>query len=128
MQKSVNLLELCQKMVEKIQGLPETERYTKDYKHAYQFEGEGIDPFYLQVDHGHLVVHPGVLTGDLNLRSVIRTDASTLRDVFVGKTKPLDAADQGKWSVRARNYSGNLLLVLIRIGQEKVIEELLSKL
>lgn len=128
MEKNTKLLELCQKLVEKIQGLPETNRYTSDYKHAYQFEGEGVDPFYLQVDHGSLSVHPGVLKGGFDVRTVVRANASTLRDILVGKLKPLDAADQGRWSIQARNYSGNLLLVLIRIGQEKIIEELLSNL
>jgi hypothetical protein len=73
-------------------------------------------------------VYPGVLKGDFTVKSTLRTDAATLRDMLVGKLKPLDAADQGKWLMQSRNYSGNLLMVLLRINQDKVIEELLAGL
>ena len=128
MENKVDLVALCQNMVEKIQDLPETKRYTADYKHAYQFEGEGVEPFYFQVDHGRLTVHKGILQGSFDVKSTLRTDSSTLRDLLVGKLKPLDAAEQGKWGMHSRNYSGNLLILLFRIGQDKIIEELLAAL
>ena len=128
MGKIVNLAELCQRLVDKIQNLPETLKYTTDYKHAYQFEGEGVDPFYLQVDHGKLSVQTGVIQGDFTVKSTLRTDAATLRDILVGKLKPLDAAEQGRWGMQSRNYSGNLLMVLLRIGRDRIIEELLAGL
>ncbi len=114
--------------MDKIKELPETQKFTADYKHAYQFEGEGVEPFYLQVDHGQLTVHKGVLPGSFDVKSTLRTDSATLRDLLVGKLKPLDAADQGKWRMSSRNYSGNLLILLFRIGQDKIIEELLAAL
>ena len=128
MENKVDLAGLCQQLVERIQGLPETRKYTADYKHAYQFEGEGVEPFYLQVDYGRLTVHKGVMPGSYDVKSTLRTDAATLRDLLVGKLKPLDAAEQGKWGMSSRNYSGNLLILLFRVGQDKVIEELLAAL
>jgi hypothetical protein len=123
-----NVAELLQLLVDRIKELPETQKYTADYKHAYQFEPEGVEPFYLQVDHGKLTVHSGVLKGDFTVKSTLRTDAATLRDMLVGKLKPLDAADQGKWLMQSRAYAGNLLMVLMRINQDKVIEGLLAAL
>jgi hypothetical protein len=128
MENKVNLAELCQQMVNKIDDLPETKKYTADYKHAYPFEGEGVEPFYLQVDHGKLTVHTGVLQGNFDVKSTLHTDSATLRDLLVGKLKPLDAAEQGKWGMHSRNYSGNLLILLFRIGQDKIMEELLAGL
>ena len=128
MENKVDLIALCRRMVDKIKDLPETQKNTVDYKHAYQFQGEGVEPFYLQVDHGQLTVHQGVLPGSYDVKSTLRTDAATLRDLLVGKLKPLDAAEQGKWGMSSRNYSGNLLILLFRVGQDKVIEELLAAL
>ena len=128
MENKVDLMALCQRLVDKIKDLSETRRYTADYKHAYQFQGEGVEPFYLQVDQGQLTVHPGVLPGSFDVKSTLRTDSATLRDLLVGKLKPLDAAEQGKWGMSSRNYSGNLLILLFRIGQDKIIEELLAAL
>lgn len=128
MENKVGLVDLCQRLVKRIEDLPETKKHTADYKHAYQFEGEGVKPFYLQVDHGKLTVHKGVLQGSFDVKSTLQTDSSTLRDLLVGKLKPLDAAEQGKWGMSSRNYSGNLLIVLFRIGQDKIIEELLAAL
>jgi len=128
MENNIDLMALCQRLVDKIKDLPETKKNTADYKHAYQFEGEGVEPFYLQVDHGQLTVQNGVLPGNFEVKSTLRTDASTLRDLLVGKLKPLDAAEQGKWGMHSRNYSGNLLIVLFRIAQDKTIEELLAAL
>lgn len=128
MGNKVDLMNLCQQMVKRIENLPETRKFTVDYKHAYQFEGEGVDPFYLQVDHGKFTVHEGVLPGNFEVKSTLRTDSATLRDLLVGKLKPLDAAEQGRWGMQSRNYSGNLLIVLFRISQDRVIEELLAAL
>jgi hypothetical protein len=128
MENKVDLMALCQRMVEKIQDLPETKKYTADYQHAYQFESEGVEPFYLQVDHGRLTVHQGVLPGSFDVKSTLRTDAATLRDLLVGKLKPLDAAEQGTWGMHSRNYSGNLLIVLFRITQDEIIKDLLAAL
>jgi len=128
MENKVNLFELCQQMINRIKDLPETKKFIADYTHAYQFEGEGIEPFYLQIDHGTLTLHKGTIQNPLDAKSTLHTDYNTLRELLVGKLKPLDAADQGRWNMRARNYSGNLLILLFRINQDKVIEELLAKL
>lgn len=125
---TANLMDLCNLMVERIKGSPELRKFTSEYKHIYQFEGKDFEPFYLQVDHGQLAVFAGIAEADANSKSTLQTDAHTLREFLTGKLKPLDAAEQGKWNIRARNYSGNLLILLFRLNQEKVIEELLKNL
>ena len=80
----------------------------------------------MELNRGVLKVGSGVYQGEYTKVSLVKTDSGTLRAILKGKLRPLDASAQGKWVIRARNYSGELLYTLLRIGREIVIGDLLA--
>jgi len=110
----------------KIDRTEECHRRIDDYAHVYQFEIDGRAQFYIELNYGDLRVVQGVHSGEHQKVSLVKTDSKTLGDILKGKLRPLDASKEGKWVIRARNYSGELLYTLLRIGREIVVEELLA--
>ncbi len=104
----------------------ECRRKIDDYQHAYQFEVDGKPIFYVELNRGVLNVSPGVHKGKTDEVSLIKTDSETLRGILKGRVRPLNASEAGKWIVRARNYSGELMYTMLRIGREIIVEDLLA--
>jgi len=120
------LFKLTSDLFGKIDQAEECHRRIDDYDHVYQFEIDGKPEFYIELNYGDLKVVKGIHTGEHEKVSLVKTDSKTLLDILKGKLRPLDASKEGKWIIRARNYSGELLYTLLRIGREIVIEELLA--
>ncbi len=113
-------------LFKKINQTEECHRKIDDYQHVYQFEIDGEPEFYIELNYGNIKVAKGVPKGGHQKVSLVKTDSETLRAILIGKLRPLDASKKGKWVIRARNYSGELLYVLLRMGREIAIEELLA--
>lgn len=120
------LVKLASDLFVRVGQTEECRRKIDDYEHTYQFEVDGKPTFYVELSHGVLKVSTGVYQGEYAKVSLVKTDAGTLRAILRGSLRPLDASKEGKWVIRARNYSGELLYTLLRIGREIVIEDLLS--
>ena len=120
------LIKLASDLFARIGKTEECRRRIDDYEHTYQFEVDGKPEFYVELSHGVVRVGSGVYKGEYTKVSLVKTDSGTLRSILKGKVRPLDASTEGKWVIRARNYSGELLYTLLRIGREMVIEDLLA--
>jgi hypothetical protein len=126
MERDQELIKMTSDLFAKIGQTEECRRKIADYEHAYQFEMDGKPIFYVELNRGVLKVSPGVHSGDNAKVSLIKTDSETLRGILKGKVRPLDASETGKWVVRARNYSGELMYTMLRIGREITVQELLA--
>lgn len=120
------LFEMTQNLFKKIDQTEECHRRIDDYAHAYQFEVDGQPEFHIKLDYGKMQVVKGVCEDDHTKVSLVKTDSATLKGILKGKIRPLNASKEGKWVIRARRYSGELLYTLLRIGREITIEELLA--
>jgi hypothetical protein len=120
------LFKLTSDLFKKIDQTEECHRRIDDYEHAYQFEIDGKPVFYIELKYGDLKVLEGVREDDHTRVSLVKTDSDTFRGILKGKIRPLDASKEGKWVIRARRYSGELLYTLLRIGREIIIEDLLA--
>ena len=120
------LYEMTQTLFAKIDQTEECHRRIDDYAHTYQFEIDGKPGFHIKLDYGKMQVLKGVCEDDHTKVSLVKTDSATLRGILKGKFRPLNASKEGKWVIRARRYSGELLYTLLRIGREITIEELLA--
>jgi len=120
------LYKLTSELFSKIDKTEECHRRIDEFEHAYQFEIDGEPVFYVALNYGDIKVSTGVHKGENEKVSLIKTDSETLRAILKGKLRPLDASKEGKWVIRARNYSGELMYTLLRIGREITIDELLK--
>lgn len=120
------LFDRASSLFSRVADTDECRRRTADYEHAYQFEVDGQPMFYVAIDHGSLTVESGGLEGPPTKVSLVKTDSATLGSIFNGKLRALEASKKGKWVIRARNYSGELLYNLLRIGRDLTIQDLLE--
>jgi len=120
------LVELASELFAKVGRTTEGQRRIHGYRHVYQFEIDGVQEFYVRVEEGVLEVGEGVYEGEYGMVSLVKTDSDTLEKVLKGKLRALDASKEGKWVIRARAYSGELLYTLLRIGRDMTAEELLA--
>src|SRR3990170_271967 len=120
------LMKVASDLFVRVGKTEECRRKIDDYEHTYQFEVDGKPEFYVELNRGVLKVGSGEYPGEYTKVSLVKTDSGTLRAILKGKLRPLDASTEGKWVIRARNYSGELLYTLLRIGREIVIGDLLA--
>ena len=120
------LLKLASDLFRRVAQTEECQRKIDDYEHVYQFEVDGKPEFYVALNRGVLAITSGVHKGDHMKVSLVKTDSKTLRAILKGKLRALDASKEGTLVIRARNYSGELLYTLLRIGREIIIEDLLA--
>ena len=130
MQEGLNMeKEVVQKALDLFVRIGKTgkgRRKIADYEHVYQFEVDGSPSFYVELKQGVIRVDSGAFKGAYEKVSLIKTDSETLKGILKGKVRLLDASSQGKWVIRVRNYSGELLYTLLRIGREITIQDLLA--
>jgi hypothetical protein len=120
------LFERASNIFGRIAQTEECSRKISDYEHVYQFEIEGKPSFYVELNRGVLTTSLGLHPGDVRKVSLVKTDSATLWAILKGKLRPLDASKEGTWVIRARNYSGELLYTLLRIGREIAIGDMLA--
>ncbi len=94
----------------------------------YQFDLADGPSFYVSIHGGRLSVHPGRTpkTGYFET-TYIGTDTRTLRELFSGKLRPVDAIEQRRFNMLIRMYEGAQITILLRIGGEIAREQLLQR-
>jgi len=109
---------------ETVEGRYALEGHDEDY----QFKLKDAHSFYVSIQGGKLIVASGDTpkTGYFEC-TYIETDSQTLRELFSGKLRPVEAIEQRRFNMLIRMYEGCQITILLRICGELIRKSFLER-
>jgi hypothetical protein len=106
----------------------EGRRVALGHDEDYQFDLSDGPAFYVSIQGGAVSVHPGRTPKTGYFESTfIESDTNTLRALFQGKLRPVQAIEQRRFNMLIRMYEGAQITILLRIAGEQAREELVQR-
>lgn len=93
----------------------------------YQFDLDDGTAFYVSISGGNAAVYDGRTskTGYFET-TYVETDETTLRQLYSGKLRPVDAIEQNRFRMVIRMYEGCQITILMRIAGELSLARFLA--
>ena len=93
----------------------------------YQFDLDDGTAFWVSIAGGKVVVREGRTKKSGYFETTyVETDAKTLRQLYSGKLRPVDAIERNRFRMVIRMYEGCQITILMRIAGERALARFLE--